>query len=571
MYTSLQISFTCLHLCVHVYKNVYMCTHFVYMHTKSVYMYTKMYASIKNEAFGKNNTRLYYEQWRNILMADSEQQLPKTPEPYWLDSTTIPTFEKLEEDLETDIAIVGGGITGITTAYLLTQQGKKVTLIEAGNILTGTTGHTTAKVTAQHGLIYHQLIQQHGVDQAKLYYEANREAIDYIKELVEKHSIDCDFSSQDAYVYGNTEQSVQQIKSELQAYKELNIEGEYVDSIPFSIPCQAALIMKDQAQFHPLKYLTELIPSILENGGTLYEQTTAMKIVEDEKLTILLRNGHKLSANKIIVASHFPFNDETGLYFARVHVERSYILGIKLEEDFPNGMYYSADSPARSLRYTEMDGEKLILVGGESHKPGQGMPTYQHYTALQDFSEQYLSVKEIPYRWSAQDIVTPDNLPFVGPVTDGHPDVLIATGYAKWGMTNGTIAAKILADYVLEKPNRYAELYSPSRVNGWGNMIKDNLDVAKHLLGGKLTYAYTTAEDLMNDEGAIINFNGRKAGCYRDPDGKLHIVDSTCTHMGCEVSWNSGERTWDCPCHGSRYSIEGEVLDGPAVEPLKKL
>ena len=506
-----------------------------------------------------------------ITMDHFDQQLPRFPEPYWLDSTTIPTFQKLEEDIQTDIAIVGGGITGITAAYLLSQQGVPVTLIEAGRILTGTTGHTTAKITAQHGLIYDQLIQEHGVDTAKLYYEANREAMELIKELINKHSIECDFSEQDAYIYGNTQTSVEQIKSELLAYQKLEIPNDFTDSIPFSIPCQAALIMKNQAQFHPLKYLSALIPLILENGGKLYENTTALKIEDHEQSTILLENGHRLACKSVIVASHFPFSDEIGLYFARMHAERSYILAIKAEKDYPNGMYYSVDTPPRSLRYTEMNGEKLILVGGESHKPGQGVPTHEHYLELQSFSEQYLGIKEIPYRWSAQDMITPDKLPFIGPSTEGHPNILVATGYKKWGMTSGTIAAKILTDTILEKENRYSDLFHPSRLKGFGNMVKDNLDVAKHLIQGKLEFVVKTPNDLAHDEGEIVTLHGKRVGCYRDHDGDFHLVDSTCTHMGCEVNWNSGERTWDCPCHGSRYSIEGEVLEGPSVEPLRKV
>lgn len=507
----------------------------------------------------------------DFIMANFDRPLPQYPEPCWLDSTKIPTFQKLETDTQTDVAIVGGGITGITAAYLLSQQGVQVTLIEAGRILTGTTGHTTAKITAQHGLIYDQLIQQHGLDNAKLYYEANKEAMELIKELINKYSIDCDFSQQNAYIYGNTETAINQIKREQQAYEKLGIPSDYTNTIPFSIPCQAALIMKDQAQFHPLKYVTALIPAILEKGGTIYEETTALKIKDDRQPTIILENGHQLSCQTVIVASHFPFSDELGLYFARMHAERSYVLAIKAEKDYPTGMYYSADQPTRSLRSTEMNGEKLILVGGESHKTGQGIPTHEHYLALKDFSEQYLGIKEIPYRWSAQDVVTPDKIPFVGPTTAGHPNILIATGYAKWGMTNSTISAKILTDTILQKENRYTALYHPSRLTGLGNMVKDNLDVAKHLIQGKLEFVVKTPDDLAADEGAIVTVHGKKAGCYRDPDGQLHLVDSTCTHMGCEVNWNSGERTWDCPCHGSRYSITGEVLEGPAVEPLKKV
>ncbi|KRF65293.1 (2Fe-2S)-binding protein [Bacillus sp. Soil768D1] len=504
-------------------------------------------------------------------MTEKNTELPQYPEPYWRSTLSFPSFSKLETDITTDVLIVGGGITGVTSAYLLAKQGVKVTLIEASEILNGTTGHTTAKITAQHGLIYNQLITDHGEEKARLYYEANTEGMELIKGLIEEHSIECNLNVQDAYVYANTDEYKSKIQEELKAYQKLGIRGDYAEKIPFSIPCKAAVIMKDQAQFHPLKYLTALIPPILEAGGNIYERTTAMKIEDGKPPTVITETGHTIKSNHIIVASHFPFNDEMGLYFARTHIKRSYVLGIKTEQEYPGGMYYSADNPTRSLRYTEDNGEKLILVGGEGHKTGQGISTIEHYEALQDFSSQYFNVKDIPYRWSAQDIVTPDNLPFVGPVTSNHPNVLIATGYAKWGMTNGSIAAKILTDHILQKDNRYADLYNPARIKGMKNIVEDNADVAKHMIKGKLAVIHKTPEDLGIDEGAIVKVNGDKAGCYRDHEGQLHIVDSTCTHMGCEVAWNSGDRTWDCPCHASRYSITGEVLNGPAVEPLKKI
>ncbi|MGG0285761.1 FAD-dependent oxidoreductase [Peribacillus butanolivorans] len=504
-------------------------------------------------------------------MTEKNTELPQYPEPYWRSTLSFPSFSKLETDITTDVLIVGGGITGITSAYLLAKQGVKVTLIEASEILNGTTGHTTAKITAQHGLIYDQLMTDHGEEKARLYYEANTEGMELIKGLIEEHSIECNLNVQDAYVYANTDEYKNKIQEELKAYQKLGIRGDYAEKIPFSIPCKAAVIMKDQAQFHPLKYLTALIPPILEAGGNIYERTTAMKIEDGKPPTVKTETGHTIKSNHIIVASHFPFNDEMGLYFARTHIKRSYVLGIKTEQEYPGGMYFCADNPTRSLRYTEDNGEKLILVGGEGHKTGQGISTIEHYEALQDFSSQYFNVKDIPYRWSAQDIVTPDNLPFVGPVTSNHPNVLIATGYAKWGMTNGSIAAKILTDHILQKDNRYADLYNPARIKGMKNIVEDNADVAKHMIKSKLAVIHKTPEDLGIDEGAIVKVNGDKAGCYRDHEGQLHIVDSTCTHMGCEVAWNSGDRTWDCPCHASRYSITGEVLNGPAVEPLKKI
>lgn len=499
------------------------------------------------------------------------QELPRFPEPYWRESLTFPSFPKLERDLETDVLIVGGGITGITSAYLLSKAGKKVTLIDGSEILNGTTGHTTAKITSQHGAIYDQLISKHGEEKSRLYYEANQEGMELIKTLIQEHSIDCGLTPQDAYLYADTDEGINKVKKELEAYERLGIPSEYVDNIPLGIPCKAALIMKGQAQFHPLKYLKELIPSIQNAGGEIYERTTAMKIDEDNSgLKVQLENGHQIKSKQIIVASHYPFNDEMGLYFARMHVSRSYVLGIKVKQEYPGGMYYSADSPSRSLRYTvDESGGQLILVSGNSHKTGQGESMIHHYEDLQDYSLKHFEVEDIPYRWSAQDIVTPDYLPYVGPVTTGHPNVQIATGFRKWGMTNGTISAKIMTDRFLQKENRYAQLYDPNRLGDIATIIKDNVDVAKHMIKGKFAPVHQTPEDLKNDEGAIIKVNGERTGCYRDKEGLLHMVDSTCTHMGCEVAWNSGERTWDCPCHGSRYSISGEVLEGPAVEPLK--
>ncbi|OIK12477.1 FAD-dependent oxidoreductase [Bacillus sp. MUM 13] len=501
-------------------------------------------------------------------MADKPQSLPKYPESYWRDHIAIPSFSKLEEDIETEVAIVGGGITGITAAYLLTKAGVPTVLIESGELLNGTTGHTTAKVTAQHGLIYDRLIKEHGRESAKLYYEANHEAMNFIKNLSEELHIDCDLTNEDAYVYAQTKEYADRIIDELKAYKSLDIPGEFVETLPFSIPCTGAVVMKNQAQFHPVKYLAGLIPSIEQSGGRIFEHTAAMKVEDGDNPVIITDNKKKIRCSYLITASHFPFNDEMGLYFARMHAERSYVLGVKMDEEYPGGMYVSADSPTRSLRYTMMDGEKLILAGGESHKTGQGISTHQHYEELEKFSKNHLGVKEIPYRWSAQDLITPDHLPYIGPITVNHHNILVATGYAKWGMTNGTAAARILTDHILKRENRYADLFHPSRVKGVKNLIKDNADVAKHLVQGKFSIVHKNPEDLANDEGAIVKVNGQKAGCYRDPEGKLHIVDSTCTHMGCEVEWNSGDRSWDCPCHGSRFSVSGEVLEGPAVEPL---
>ncbi|WP_338787973.1 FAD-dependent oxidoreductase [Metabacillus sp. FJAT-53654] len=503
-------------------------------------------------------------------------KMPYEPEPYWKESTQLPTFSPLSIDTEVDVAIVGGGITGITTAYLLTKQGMKVAILEASQILNGTTGHTTAKITAQHGLIYDEFIQHIGEEKTKQYYEANNDALSFVRQTVKDLAIECDLSAEDAYMYAISDEYARKIMKEYEAYQKLGIHSDFSEDIPLPIDVKGAVIMKSQAQFHPLSYLKALVNEITNAGGEIYEQTTAIDIDETTpKPMIITREGRRVACKYAIACSHFPFFDGKGFYFTRLHAERSYILGVKTKQEFPGGMFYSADSPTRSLRYTPMmNGEKLVLISGDGHKTGQGTSTHKHYKALEEFGEGVLGIEEIKYRWSAQDLYTLDKVPYVGPITSKKPNILVATGYRKWGMSNGTAAAKLLSDLVLEKENPYQELYSPSRFYADPSIKKflmQNLDVAGHLIEGKIDIADKRIEDIANDEGSVVVVNGKRAGCYKDKEGNINLVDTTCTHMGCEVEWNSGDRSWDCPCHGSRFSVSGDVLEGPAKKPLKKV
>ncbi|RAK20540.1 glycine/D-amino acid oxidase-like deaminating enzyme [Anoxybacillus vitaminiphilus] len=502
-----------------------------------------------------------------------QDRLPQFPEPYWRDSVKLPTFPKLEKDIAVDVAIVGGGISGITAAYLLAQHGVKVALVEADRILNGTTGHTTAKVTAQHGLIYDELSNHLGEEKARMYYEAADDALQFIRNTIGKHNIECDWTEEDAYVYTNSHSYISKIINEFKAYEKLGIKGEFTESIALPIQIKAAVVMKNQAQFHPVKYLKKLVERMTKNGSEIYEQTTAISIERGTQPKVVTRDGYKITCEHVVACSHFPFYD-AGFYFSRMYAERSYIIAVKTAKDYPGGMYISAEDPVRSLRYTNVNGEKLVLIAGENHKTGQGVPMMQHYEALQSFGDEVLGIKEIPYRWSAQDFTTLDKVPYIGQMNERTPNIFVATGYRKWGMTNGTAAALLLTDLVLEKENRYRELYTPSRFYADPSVkkfISLNTDVAKHLIEGKLEFALREPENLAADEGAVVSVNGKRAGAYKDKEGTLHIIDTTCTHMGCELEWNSGDRTWDCPCHGSRFSIHGDVAEGPAKKPLKKL
>lgn len=297
----------------------------------------------------------------------SYNKLPQQPEPYWRDFIDFPEFPSLDKDIQVDVAIVGGGITGITTAYLLANEGLKVAVLEADKILNGTTGHTTAKITAQHDLIYDEFITNIGKSNARLYYEANTEALNFIKNTIDQLQIDCDFSQQDAYMYATTEEYERKIKKEAQAYEKLGIDGGLLDTIPLDIKVKNALVMKNQAQFHPLKYLTRLVQNITEKGGIIFEDTTAVNVETGEKPAVVTRNNHRVTAGHVLACSHFPFYEGLGLYSTRMYADRSYILAAKPKKEFPGGMFISADQPNRSLRSVKINNEEMVLKIGRAH------------------------------------------------------------------------------------------------------------------------------------------------------------------------------------------------------------
>lgn len=505
------------------------------------------------------------------------QGLPQFPKSIWRDSTDLPSFPKLAENHMTDIAIVGAGITGITTAYLLTKAGYKVTVLEAGEIFGGTTGFTSAKITAQHGMIYQDLVKHFGEEQARLYFKSNSEALEWIIATAGELDLSCGITREDAILYADSgdEKTLKQLEAEFKAYEKLGLPGDWLDNVSLPLMAGGAIKLPGQARFHPLHYLKGLLQAFLDMGGTVYEHTMIGEKVDKEGgLTLHTEGGqYSIKCRHAVSASHFPFYDGGGLYFSRLHAERSYCLAIQPETDYEGGMYLSAGEPRRSLRAVEWGGERLVIVGGDNHKTGQGICTFGHYENLELFAGELLGIKGIPYRWSAQDLITLDKVPYIGKVS-GEEEIYIATGFAKWGMTGGTLAAHIITDQILRQENPYSELYDPSRFKAnpsFKNFIVQNANVAKELVAGKVEIVHKKTRDLGPDEGAVVFHDGKRAGAYRDSEGKLHLVDRTCTHMGCECEWNDGERSWDCPCHGSRYSYEGDVLEGPATLPLTKL
>ena len=297
-----------------------------------------------------------------------------------------------------------------------------------------------------------------------------------------------------------------------------------------------------------------------------------MEVNYEEGYSIRTKQGKTVTADKLIIASHYPFYNKHGMYFTRIYQESSYVAAIKTSQPYPGGMYLNVEQPTRSLRSQKIQDGELILVGGGKHKAGQCENTWEKYEELLDFANPYFTITDLPYRWSAQDCMTLDSLPYVGNYTADTPNLYIATGFGKWGMTNSMASGMLLRDLIVKGDSPWKDVYSPSRETKAAsaiNFVTENFNVAKKLIGGKLE-ALSKEEDieLPNGEGKVVELYGKRAGAYRDEQGILYIVNTTCTHMGCELNWNSAERTWDCPCHGSRFSYDGKIIEGPAVNEL---
>jgi glycine/D-amino acid oxidase-like deaminating enzyme/nitrite reductase/ring-hydroxylating ferredoxin subunit len=480
----------------------------------------------------------------------------------WLETApAAPEFPRLERDVTADVCVIGGGIVGVTTALLLHEAGVRVVLIEANRIGHGVTGHTTAKVSSQHGLMYSQLRAKHGDEAARVYGAVNEQALAWIAERVQRDAIDCDFRRRSAYVYSSRRSD---IEDEADAAVEAGLPAALVEETPLPYPVEAAVRFDRQAEFHAQKYLLALARQLPE----VYEHTHAAQVGDSVRTP-----GGRVVAEHTIVATHFPFPDRS-LAFARVHPQRSYALAVRIAGEPPEGMFISGDSPTRSVRAVPVEGEELLIVGGEGHKTGTGGDTERRYAHLEAFAREHWDVRSVEYRWSAQDNVTVDGLPFVGPITPFESRVFMATGFAKWGMTNGTAAARVLADLVHGRENEATRLLDPNRVNArasLGKLLKENAQVGARFVGDRLTKrGERSLEDLKPGEGDIVDLHGEKAAGYRDDDGTLIAVSPVCTHLGCQVNFNRAERSWDCPCHGSRFATDGSVLQGPAVHRLER-
>lgn len=498
--------------------------------------------------------------------------LEKKTQSYWLASASYPEFLPLTEEVKTDVCIVGGGIAGMTTAYRLVKEGCPTVLLEAGRIGYGVTGYTTAKVTSQHQLIYERLITALGLERAQAYADANQTAINWMEQTIGKEGIGCDFIRLPAYVYAEEEKELKNLEKEKNAYDKLGLSGEITADTGLPFPTHGALRMDSQAQFHPIKYLYGLADAARRKGLIIHEGTQVLMLERaDDRWKIHTSTGN-MRAKSVVLASHFPFIDRPGLFYLRLHAEKSYAIALRNADASLPGMYINAKGPGRSLRMYADEKGPLVLLVGAGHRTGQEDSALHHYDILRQWAAAIYPKGTIEYHWSAQDIFTLDGLPCIGHLARQTPDVYVATGFHKWGMTNGTAAGIILSDMILKGEHPWSEGFSPQRFTpaaGAGSLIKQGAVVTISFAGDRMVLPKDNPPLPGPGNAAIVRTEGRLIGVYCDKAGQLHGVNPKCTHLHCIVQWNDAEQTWDCPCHGSRFDMDGNVIEGPALLPLE--
>ena len=427
----------------------------------------------------------------------------------WAENLQIPSFPALQKDLKTDVLIIGGGMAGILCAHKLARSGVDYALIEADEICHGVTRNTTAKITSQHGLCYHKLLRRFGEDKARMYYDINQMALEEFRQLAS--SVACDFETKSNYSF-NTH-SEETLEREMLALEQLRIGHAFVQKLPIPVAAGGAIRFQNQGQFHPLKLVSEIAKDL-----RIYAHTPAREFVGN---TVLTDRG-RITADKIIVATHFPILNKHGMYFLKMYQKRSYVLALENAQQV-TGMYLDEGKDGFSFRnYGE-----LLLLGGGGHRTGK---SGGGWAALEEFAKKHYPDARIKYRWATQDCMSLDGVPYIGQYSKNTPNLYVATGFNKWGMTSSMAAAMILTDLVQGKPNIFADVFDPSRTMLRPQLLVNGFEAVTHL---------------------------------------LKPTTPRCPHMGCALKWNKQEHSWDGPCHGSRFSKEGKLLDNPATADMK--
>jgi glycine/D-amino acid oxidase-like deaminating enzyme/nitrite reductase/ring-hydroxylating ferredoxin subunit len=500
-------------------------------------------------------------------------------QPLWLDpkinnaQQTDSDFAPLQEDLEVDVAIVGGGITGIVTAYLLKQAGMTVAVLERGEIAGGETGHTTAHLTMVTDSRLHELVKVHGRDGARLAWKGGQQAIEMLEQIVRREGLDCQWQRVPGYLHAAIESdaNLRELREEAALAEELGFETNFVEHIP--VMGRPGVRYSGQARFHPAQFVRQLARRVRGNGSHVFGATGVEKVETDP--LIVRASRYQVRCDRLVMATHAPLPGTesmlTGIWLqSRLAPYSTYAVAATVAGAPHPALYWDTAQPYFYVRI-DAGSPTRVIVGGADHKTGQEDQTEQRFNEVENHLHRIFTGVEITHRWSGQVLETDDGLPFIGAITDCQ---FVATGFAGNGMTLGPLSGAIIRDALCHEPNPYMELFSPHRrpgVRGAWEYLRENASYPYYMLRDRLRSAPSESfASVAPGEGRVIEQAGQRLAVYRDEDGDVHAVSAICTHMGCVVHWNKAERTWDCPCHGSRFHTDGEVMCGPAIRPLER-
>ena len=500
----------------------------------------------------------------------------------WMGTTEVPQFQALSQDIRVNVCVVGAGIAGMTAAYLLARAGRAVVLVDDGPIGGGETGRTTAHLTAALDDRYYRIEKLHGADGARIAAESHMAAINRIETIASMEDIDCDFERVDGYLFLGGDSKRKELEDELAATHRAGItDTEIVERAPLDFwDTGVALRFPRQATFHPLKYLKGLARAILRDGGKIYSGVHAEKIEDGEPARITTSEGHVISADNVVVCTNTPVNDWLIIH-SKQAAYRTYVIGARVPRgSVPHGVYWDTPDPYHYIRLQEIEDEagretdyEILIVGGEDHKTGQpeDKDPNEPFRCLEEWTrERFPMIESIDYRWSGQIMEPVDYMAYIGKNPGGDEHIYVATGDSGNGMTHGTIAGIILNELVQGRTHHWTNLYDPSRVSfrAAPTYLKENANVAKQYKDYFTGSEVGDYAEIQPGAGAVVGGAGGKIAVYRDEHGTIHERSAVCTHLYCIVHWNDTEKTWDCPCHGSRFDPYGKVVNGPAIVPL---
>lgn len=491
----------------------------------------------------------------------------------WQD--TVPdyvTTNNFDSDKEYDVVIVGAGITGITTALCLQNANLSCLLIEANTIGFGTTGGTTAHLNTFFDTTYQDVIKNFGDKNAKLLMKGAKASIALIKQHIATYKIDCAYENKEGYLFSLNEKQNKELEEIVAAAKHLGLPIAFSDNMPFPIPYLKLACIEKQAQFNPVQYIRGVAKAFEEKGGVVLQNSRVTNLGEGENLQIHTSANGVIKAKNIIYATHIP--PGKNLLHFRCAPYRSYVVGVKLKDNaYPHALGYDMSDPYHYYRTQFINGEKYLIAGGEDHKTGHEENTLACFRRLESYVKSYFPVDRIAFRWSSQYFQSVDGLPYIGNLPGNGSNVYVATGFGGNGMTYGTLSAIILTDIISKGKSIYQDLFDPNRIKtvaGFFNFMQEGVDVATEIVTGLFpVHRLEELAEMAAGEAKVVRYEGHTVALYKDEEHQIHAIDSKCTHMHCTIAWNAVEKSWDCPCHGSRFTCDGVVLNAPAQNDLE--